>query len=179
MSKPIQILRFTVFCLTVLFSVLLILFISLFSIFSLEFQKEEYGDSFFQLCIILIPTIILSTIFWRIKRENSKTRNQSIVWSTIAIATISLLLLLLLKLKISFGGWSNEVILFRNAKTQYISINKQIWDVGALGYDRERTRIVELKPLLKYFYVVKAVDTSELDKSEWNLVNEEGDIHFP
>ena len=76
-------------------------------------------------------------------------------------------------------GWSNELILFRNAKTPTITINKQIWDVGALGYDRDRTRIVELKPVLKYLYVAKTVDTSELDKSEWNLVNEEGDIHFP
>ena len=77
-----------------------------------------------------------------------------------------------------FGGWTNETILYRNKHNESISINEQIWDVGAFGWDRNRTRIVKLKPVLKYLYQVTPIDTGKLDKTEWKFVNEEGDIHY-
>jgi hypothetical protein len=82
-------------------------------------------------------------------------------------------------MQVSFGGWTNEKILYKNIKDKNISINEQIWDVGALGWDRNSKRIVELKPFFNYFYQVKNIDTLMLDKKEWTFVDEEGDIHYP
>lgn len=77
----------------------------------------------------------------------------------------------------SGGGWTNESILYRNKKDSTISINEQIWDVGVLGSDRNRKRIVKLKPILRYFYQVTFIDTTRLNKTDWIFVNEEGYIH--
>ena len=81
--------------------------------------------------------------------------------------------------KASWGGWTNETILYRNTKNKNITVNQQIWDVGTLGYDRDSRRIVKIRQVLKYFNQVKNIDTTRLDKNEWKLVNEEGDIHYP
>ena len=57
----------------------------------------------------------------------------------------------------------------------FLSTNK-FEDAGALGSDRNRKRIVKIKPLLRYFYQVTFIDTTRLDKTDWIFVNEE-DIH--
>jgi hypothetical protein len=77
----------------------------------------------------------------------------------------------------TFGGWKTQSILFRNEKNLSITISEQIWDVGTLGYDRNNTRIVKLRPVLKYLNQVTPVDTGSLDKTEWIFVNEDGDMH--
>ena len=33
--------------------------------------------------------------------------------------------------------------------------------------------------MFNYFYKVRNIDTTELDKSEWTFLDEEGDIHYP
>ena len=65
---------------------------------------------------------------------------------------------------------------FSIQKTQN-TINEQIWDVGALGYDKNTKRTVRLRPVLKYLYQVTPIDTGKLEKTEWLFVNKEGGIH--
>ena len=98
---------------------------------------------------------------------------------TTFIAIGVLVIMFSLLMQVAFGGWTNERILYRNIKNKNVSINEQIWDVGALGYDRNSRRIVELRPMFNYFYKVRNIDTTELDKSEWTFLDEEGDIHYP
>ena len=78
---------------------------------------------------------------------------------------------------IGFGAWTNETILYRNNADKNITINQQIFDVGALGYGGRRT--VKLKPLFVFFQTVENIDITKIDKAKWTYVNEEGDIHFP
>ena len=113
-----------------------------------------------------------------IKKRNSKDKNWGTAGLTILIAVAVFIGMFSLLVQ-TFGGWTNERILYRNIKDNNISINEQIWDVGALGYARGRKRIVELIPMFNYFYQVKSIDTTKLDKSEWKFVNEEGDIYYP
>ena len=112
-----------------------------------------------------------------IKKKNSKNKNWGIAGLTIFIAIGVFVVMFSLLMQVAFGGWTNESILFRNKRNSSISINEQIWDVGALGYDRNSKRVVKLKPVLKYLNQVTPVDTVSLDKTEWIFVNEDGDIH--
>ena len=114
-----------------------------------------------------------------VKKKNSKNKNWGIAGLTFFLAISVFVVMFSLLMQVSFGGWTNEKILYRNIKDKNISINQQIWDVGALGYDRDSKRIVELKPIFNYFYQVKNIDTIKLDKNEWTFVNEEGDIRYP
>jgi len=171
--------RLTIFWLTIAFFILLFAGLMLFSLFSLEFKKSSYGNDFYFYLIFLIPIALLLTMTGTIKKKNSKDKNWGIAGLTTFIAIGVFVIMFSLLMQIAFGGWTNERILYRNIKNKSVSINEQIWDVGALGYDRNSRRVVELRPIFNYFYKVKNIDTAKLDKSEWTFVDEEGDIHYP
>ena len=172
-------LRLTIFWLAIAFFISLFAGLILFSLFSLEFRKSSYGNDLYLYLIFLVPIALLLTMAGTIKKKNSKNKNWGIAGLTFFLAISVFVVMFSLLMQVSFGGWTNEKILYRNIKDKNISINQQIWDVGALGYDRDSKRIVELKPIFNYFYQVKNIDTIKLDKNEWTFVNEEGDIRYP
>lgn len=172
-------LRRTIFWLTITFFISLFAGLILFSLLSLEFKKSSYANDLYLYLLFLIPLALLLMMTGTISKKNSKDKNWSIAGLTIFIAIGVFVGMFSLLMHVSFGGWTNERILYRNTKDKNVSINEQIWDVGALGFDRDSKRIVELTPIFIYFYQVKNIDIIKLDKSEWIFVNEEGDIHYP
>jgi hypothetical protein len=168
-----------VFWAAILFFISLFGGLVLYSVLSLEFKNSGYVNDLYSYLIFLIPLTILLTMAGTINKRNSKEKNSTVMWLTFFIAIVVFVVLLSIAMFIGFGGWRNEAILYRNNKDKNISINQQIWDVGALSYDRGSKRVVKLKPLLSYFYQVSIIDTTNLDKREWMFVNEEGDIHYP
>lgn len=149
----------------------------LFDAYSLEFKNQTTLGNLYLCSIIVIPVMLLLTMTGTIIKKNSTEKNGKIFGITLTLALGIFFTLLALGLRASFGGWTNEAILFRNKANKNISINEQIYDVGALGYDRNSKRIVKIKRVLKYFNQVMKMDTSKLNKEEWIFVNEIGDIH--
>lgn len=147
--------------------------------FSLEFSNSSYRTTLFLNLTYIIPVALLLTMTGTIKKKNSKKKNSNISALTIFSSFSVFFIMLLLNMQASWGGWTNETILYRNTKIESITINQQIRDVGALGYDRNSRRIVKIRQVLKYINQVKNIDTIKLDKNEWKFVNEEGDIHYP
>ena len=149
-----------------------------FPLFSLEFKSKTFGGDLYLYLLFIIPVSIFLTLTGTLKKKNTKNRNWIIGGITVFAAVGVFLIMGSLLMSAVFGGWTNETILYRNKHNASISINEQIWDVGAFGWDRNHTRIVKLKPVLKYLYQVTPIDTGKLDKTEWKFVNEEGDIHY-
>jgi hypothetical protein len=176
MTTILKIFRWTIFYLTILFFLLLIVGLIAFSIFSLEFGKLGFKNEFYFYLSFLIPLAILLTLTGTLSKKNTNNKNWTIGGATILIAVAIFLIMFSLLIQ-TFGGWRTQSILFRNEKNLNITISEQIWDVGALGYDRNNTRIVKLRPVLKYLNQVTPVDTGSLDKTEWIFVNEDGDMH--
>jgi hypothetical protein len=175
----INIFRRIIFWAAILFFISLISGLILFSVLSLEFKNSSYFGDVYLYLVLLIPLAILFTMTGTIKKRNSSNKNWGIAGLTSIIAIIVFVTMFSLIMQIAWGGWANEAILYRNKKDNNISVNEQVWDVGALGYDRGSKRVVELKPIFYYFYQVRLIDTTHLDRNEWTFVNEEGDIHFP
>lgn len=179
MTTTASVIRKIIFGLTIIFFILLIVGLIAFSFFNVAFRESSDANTLYLYLIFLIPIALLFTMTGTLKKSNSQNRNWGIAGFTTFLAITIFLMMLSLFMQVGFGSWTNEAILYRNNKNKNISINLQIWDVGALGYNRETKRIVELKPFLKYFYQVKNVDTSSLNKSQWIFVNEAGNIHYP
>lgn len=76
-----------------------------------------------------------------------------------------------------FGAWVDEEIIYENKENSKVTINQQIWDIGAFGYGGRRT--VKLTPCLGLWNIVTEIDTATIDKNKWELVSREGDIKFP
>lgn len=174
--KPIFIIfRWAIFYLTILFLLLLIGGFISFSLFSLEFRSIQLRNELSLYLCFLIPVAFLLTLTGTLNKRNSKDKNWGVGGATILIAFATFIIMFSLLIK-QFGVWKTKTILFRNEKNHNITISEQIWDVGAFGYDRNRIRIVKLKPVLKYFNQVKVIDTTQIDKTGWIFVKEEGEI---
>ena len=142
MKTIINILRWTIFYLTILFFLLLIGALISFSTYSLEFKSKTFGSDLFFYLVFLIPLAILLTLSGTLNKRNTSNRNWRIGGITV-FSAISVFLIMLSLLVQSGGGWTNESILYRNKKEPNISINEQIWDAGALSSDRNMKRIVK------------------------------------
>jgi hypothetical protein len=71
----------------------------------------------------------------------------------------------------------NEEIIYENNKNPEVTIKQQLWDIGAFGYGGQRT--VKLTPFLEYWNSVEQVNTANIGRENWTLVQKEGDIKFP
>ena len=75
-----------------------------------------------------------------------------------------------------FGAWTTVTTLYKH-KTENREIKEQLYDIGAFGYGGQR--IVEIKPFLYFWVTPTPIDTLTINKTEWDYVNDQGDIKFP
>ena len=176
MNHLTNILLKIIFILTITAFVLLILGAILFDTLSLEFKDEKFAIDLPIIFLLAIPFGIMLTLTGTIKKGKTKEKNWTAFGLTLFITVATFFIIYFLAIN-SAGVWTNELILFRNKSDNKISINKQIYDLGALGHDRESIRIVKVKPFVIYFNQVTKIDTAKLDKKQWLTVNESGNIH--
>jgi hypothetical protein len=141
-----------------------------------EFANSKLSQNYYDIIMLGFPIAILFTLFDTIKKENTKTKNWINLSITILTSIASLALLVSLFFNIGFGSWISFSTIYKHKK-ENLTIKEQRYDNGALGYGRHR--IVELKPILKFWVLPTEVDTTKINKNEWKFVNEEGDIKFP
>lgn len=141
-----------------------------------EFADNKVMHNFYNTIMQGLPIAILLTLFGTIKRENTKTKNWTFVGATVLTSIILFMIIVSLIFKIGFGAWTTVTTLYRH-KTNDKVIEEQIFDVGAFGFGGRR--IVEIKPILKYWILPTTIDTLKINKNEWEFVNEQGDIKFP
>lgn len=161
--------------LTLSFIGIVLLSIIIGQIFPIELKDGKNVALFYKILIIGIPTSILLTMIWIIKPEKTKKRNIIIGISAPIIAFLSFYILTGIILFLEVGFWENEWILYQNKANPDITINQQALDLGQLGIGGVRT--VKLKPFLGLWLIVTKVDTSSINKSEWNSVNRFGGFH--
>lgn len=177
MNRTFKIILQSIFILTIAFSVLTILFVLLMALFSLEFKDSDLKFRVYYTMFLLVPVAIILTLSKTLKAANNWRKNLKTSIYTFILAGLFFYGIGPGIMFSSFGAWTNEWILYENKSDSNITINQQIYDVGALGYGSRR--IVKIRPVLKYFKQEVLIDTAELDKNDWVLVNSEGDIRFP
>ncbi len=173
MKKTIKL---TIFWIAISFIVITIFSLTLGQILPYEFADNRIMHSFYDIIMQGLPIAVLLSLFGTVRKVNSKTKNWTFVGLTVLISILSFFLILNLIFKIGFGAWTTETILYRH-KTENKEIKEQLFDVGAFGYDGQR--IVETKPFLKYWISVTNIDTTSMDKDQWEYINKQGDIKFP
>jgi hypothetical protein len=162
---------------TVVFIVLSVFVLTFGQALPIEFKNNKIQSDYYYFVFTALPFSFLLTLIDTINKKNTKARNWTIGIFTVLAAGVCFFILVDVIFSISFGAWKNETTLYRNKDNKNITINQQIFDVGALGYGGHRT--AQLTPFLIYFQTIKQVDTAKIDKAHWIFVNEEGDIHYP
>jgi hypothetical protein len=173
----VDLIRNIIFWLSIAYIISSLLVLTLGQSLPIELSDKKLQSDYYNFVFIALPFSILLTLIRTIRQKYPKAKNRKITVFTSLMAGLCIFILFNLMFSIGFGSWTNETILFRNKRDHNITIAQQIFDVGALGYGGRRT--AELTPFLKYFQLIKQVDTSNIDKAQWIFVNEEANLHFP
>jgi hypothetical protein len=166
----------TIFWTAIAFILLIIFSLTIGQVLPYEFADYKVIHKFYDTIMQGLPVAILLTLLGTIKRENTKNRNWTFLVFTVLASIVSFGIMISLIFKIGFGAWTTVTIIYRH-KTEDKVVIEQLFDLGALGYGGKR--IVEIKPILKYWILPTTIDTLTINKNEWQFVNEQGDIKFP
>ncbi len=171
-----KVIKKTIFLTAIFFIGLTIFALTVGQILPYEFADYKIMHNFYDTIMQGLPIAILLTLFGTIKRKKTRVQNLTFLGITVLISIMSFFIVVSLMFRIGFGAWTTVSTLYRH-KTEDKVIKEQLFDVGALGYGGQR--IVEIKPVLKYWILPTKIDTSKINKNEWKFVNEQGDIKFP
>jgi len=171
-----KVIKKTIFLTAIFFIGLTIFVLTVGQILPYEFAAYKIMHNFYDTIMQGLPIAILLTLFGTIKRKKTRVQNLTFLGVTVLISIMSFFIVVSLMFRIGFGAWTTVSTLYRH-KTEDKVIKEQLFDVGALGYGGQR--IVEIKPVLKYWILPTKIDTSKINKNEWKFVNEQGDIKFP
>ena len=171
-----KIIKLTVFGISIAFIVLTLLSYTLGQVLPFEFADIKIQQTFYEIILRGLPIAVLLTLFGTIRRKNTKTKNFTFLGLTVLTSALCFMGQIILVFAFGFGVWSTETILYKHKNENKI-IAEQLYDIGAFGYGGRR--IVEIKPVLKYWILPTPVDTTRINKGEWKLVNEQGNIKFP
>ena len=142
-----------------------------------EFADWNDQHLFYDVILRGLPIAVLLTFIWTIKKERPRKTNIAIGVATPLLAVGMLFWTFFLMFSYGFGAWINEEVIYENKSNPEMTVNKQIWDIGAFGYGGQRT--VKLTPFLGLWNLIERVDTTEIERSDWMLIQREGDIKFP
>ena len=116
---------------------------------------------------ILIGTPL--TLIWNLVVIKTKSKR---IASTVFPSIILILVIFIGPLKILFssGAWQTQTVLYQNGHLPFKTVEFQMQDVGAMGYNK---RTVEVLYLTNLFIITSEVPKDIDQRVEWVKVNKE------
>ncbi len=100
-----------------------------------------------------------------------KSRNGKIKWTVFPSIVLTLILVAgPMKILFSKGAWRTQTILYQNGHLSFNTVEFQMQDVGALGYNK---RTVEVFSLTRFFMITSKVPNDIDKRVEWVKVDKE------
>jgi hypothetical protein len=169
MTTTINIILRTIFWLTIVFIAVTIYALTIGQSSNYEFADWRISRTFYDTIMQGLPIAILLTLTGTIKKANDKSKNITLIISTILGSIISFFIIISLLFSVGFLTITNDFLLFRNKTNPTTIISTQLIGQGAFGSDGQRT--VKLEPFLKFWNKTTIIDTATIDKSDWTFVN--------
>lgn len=141
-----------------------------------EFEDYKIQYKFYDTIIFGLPFAVILTLFGTLKKRNSNTKNWTLGILTVLTSILCFVGQFFMIFSFGFGAWTTVTTLYKH-KTENREIKEQLYDIGAFGYGGQR--IVEIKPFLYFWVTPTPIDTLTINKTEWDYVNDQGDIKFP
>jgi len=143
----------------------------------LEFADWHQMHLFYDIILQGLPIAILLTLVWTLEKGRPKRANIVIGVLTPVIAGGMLFATFFLMFSYGFGAWVDEEIMYEKNDHPEVTINQQLWDIGAFGYGGKRT--VKLTPFLGAWQWVENIDITNIDTTSWSHVQKDDDEKFP
>ncbi len=116
---------------------------------------------------LLIETPII--LLWNLFAVKTKTKR---IIGTIYPTIILVLIFLVHPMKILFhsGAWRTQTILYQNSHLSFKTVEFQMQDIGALGYNRRTVEVTYLSPL---FMITNEVPSNIDKRVEWVKIDKD------
>jgi hypothetical protein len=100
-----------------------------------------------------------------------KTKTKRIIWTVFpAIMLVFILIVGPIKIMFSTGAWRTQTILYQNGHLSFKTVEFQMQDVGASGYNKRTVEVFYLTPL---FMVTSEVPKDIEKRVEWVKVDKD------
>ena len=100
-----------------------------------------------------------------------KTKTKRIIWTVFpAIMLVFILIVGPMKIMFSTGAWRTQTILYQNGHFSFKTIEFQMQDVGAFGYNKRTVEVLYLTPL---FMITSEVPNDIEKRGEWVKVDKD------
>lgn len=128
--------------------------------------KSQSIKSFVYFGLLIGTPLTLIWNAWTIKSRNGK-----IIWTVFPSIVLTLILVAgPMKILFSKGAWRTQSILYQNGHLSFNTVEFQMQDVGALGYNK---RTVEVFSLTRFFMITSKVPNDIDKRVEWVKVDKE------
>lgn len=128
--------------------------------------KSQSIKSFVYFGILIGTPLTLIWNVWVIK-----TRNGKIVGTLFPTIILTLVLVVgPMKILFSTGAWRTQTILYQNGHLSFKTVEFQMQDIGALGYNRRTVEVIYLTPL---FILTNEVPNGIDKRVEWVKVDKD------
>jgi hypothetical protein len=109
------------------------------------------------------------TLIWN--AVSIKPRNRKIIWTILPTAILIFILIVgPMKFLFSTGVWRTQTILYQNGHLSYKTVEFQMQEVGAFGYNKRTVEVFYLTPL---FMITSEVPTGIDKRVEWVKVDKD------
>jgi hypothetical protein len=128
--------------------------------------KSQSIKSFIYFGILIGTPLTLVWNVWVIKTSNGK-----IIWTLFPTIILTLVLVVgPMKILFTTGTWRTQTILYQNGHLSFKTVEFQMQDIGALGYNRRTVEVIYLTPL----FILTSEVPNDIDKRvEWVKVDKD------
>ena len=100
-----------------------------------------------------------------------KTRNKKIIGTILPLIILTMILIVgPMKILFSTGVWRTQTILYQNCDISFNTVEFQMQDVGALGYNKRTVEVLYLTP---FFMIINEVPNDIDKRVDWIKVDKE------
>ncbi len=174
MTTTINIILRIIFWLTIVFIVVAFYALIFGQSSTYEFADWKLSKQFYDTIMQGLPIAILLTLIGTIKRTNDKSKNITIIFTTITGSMFSFFVMASMLFSVSFLTITNDTLLYRHKANSTTVIITQVIGQGTLGADGHR--VVKLEPFLKFWNKTSIIDTTRINKAGWIFVNKKIDV---
>ena len=144
---------------------LTVVFFLLDSLTSLD-MKIQFIKSFIYFGLLIGTPLTLIWNFIFIKQKVKRVIGA--IFPTIILTII--LIIGPMNILLSIGAWRTQTILYQNKHLSFKTVEFQLQDVGALGYNKRTVEVIYLTP----FFIITSEVTDDIDKRvEWEKVDKD------
>ena len=125
--------------------------------------------NFLVICILIFLLIFIT--FLQVSRSASKKLTTPVyVVMTISSLIVSIVVLVFITMGSTFGGdWKTQTILYQHKHAKNRTMEYQMRDVGAAGYNR---RVIDKTSIIPFVAWIRRTDPKEIvDTDQWTELN--------